>query len=398
MINAFLSKYKTSQLAAISTLVVGLSFSTHAYQVDMPDPLIQIPSEPAASAAATTRNIVSATKVVLDVPSNDRSFVILQYHHVSTETPRSTSVSPQELEQHMAYLAEYHTVISLETAVNGLTSKTPFPKGAVVITFDDGYKNILDNGHPILTKYGFEYTIFINPAQIDTLSSHLSWEEVKKMSNEGVTFANHTQDHLHLLDRYPKESKADWLARIEQNINAAEESLSQQLGYSKKWLAYPYGEFDVDIKAMLKEMGYIGLGQHSGGVGELSNMQSLPRYPAAGRFASLDTLLTKINSLAMPVTQVVPLRYVMAIGEVIGEIKVDVLLNDISFNRIACYFGGDPLPITKTEKGFSINIDSPFYAGRTRVNCTAPSVQQSDRFYWYSIPFFTPQKDGTYLN
>jgi peptidoglycan/xylan/chitin deacetylase (PgdA/CDA1 family) len=397
MINAFLSKYKTSQLVAVSALLMSLSFSNHAYQTEMSESLVQAPSKSAAS-AVTTPNIVSATKVALNKLSNTRGFVILQYHHVSTETPRSTSVSPQELEQHMAYLAEYHTVISLDAAVNGLANKTPFPDRAVVITFDDGHKNILENGHPILTKYGFEYTIFINPAHIVILGSQLSWSEVKKMSKEGVTFANHTLDHLHLLDRYPQENKASWLARVKQNINMAEGSLSQQLGYSKKWLAYPYGEFDVDIKAMLKEMGYIGLGQHSGGVGELSNMQSLPRYPAAGRFASLDTLLTKINSLAMPVTQVIPLRYVMAIGEVIGEIKVDVLLNDISFNRIACYFGGDPLPITKTEKGFSINIDSPFYAGRTRVNCTAPSVQQSDRFYWYSIPFFTPQKDGTYLN
>lgn len=397
MINAFLSKYKTSQLVALSALLVSLSFSTHAYQTDMSEMLVRAPSKSAASAVSTP-TIVSATKEALDELSNARSFVILQYHHVSTETPRITSVSPQELEQHMAYLAEYHTVISLQAAVDGLTSKTPFPERAVVITFDDGYKNILENGHPILSKYGFEYTIFINPAHIGMSGSQLSWNEVKKMSKEGVTFANHTLDHLHLLDRYPQESKANWLARIKQNIDMAEESLSQQLGYSKKWLAYPYGEFDVDIKAMLKEMGYIGLGQHSGGVGELSNMQSLPRYPAAGRFASLDTLLTKINSLAMPVTQVIPHRYVMVIGEVIGEIKVDVLLDDISFNRIACYFGGDSLPITKTEKGFSINIDIPFYAGRTRVNCTAPSVQRSGRFYWYSIPFFTPQEDGRYLN
>ena len=97
MINAFLSKYKTSQLAAVSVLFVSLSFSTQAYQVDMSEPLVQAPGKSAA----------------LDSPSDARSFVILQYHHVSTETPRSTSVSPQELEQHMAYLAEYHTVISL---------------------------------------------------------------------------------------------------------------------------------------------------------------------------------------------------------------------------------------------------------------------------------------------
>ncbi len=159
MINAFLSKYKTSQLVAVSALLVSLSFSTHAYQADMSEPLVQAPSTSAAS-AVTTPNIVSAKKVALDGLSNPRSFVILQYHHVSTETPRSTSVSPQELEQHMAYLAEYHTVISLEAAINGLTSKIPFPARAVVITFDDGYKNIFLYFHPILTLYFFFFSLF----------------------------------------------------------------------------------------------------------------------------------------------------------------------------------------------------------------------------------------------
>jgi len=398
MINAFLTKYKTSQLAALSVLILGLPLATNANQVNTSEQIVQESNKSADLAAIAKQNIVSTTDVILKTPGSQHSFIILQYHHVSVDTPRSTSVSPEELEKHMAYLAEYHTVISLETALNGLKNKTSFPERAVVITFDDGYKNILENGHPILKKYGFEYTIFVNPAQIDLLSSQLSWEDVKKMSKEGVTFANHTLDHLHLLDRYPNENNANWLARIKQNINLAEELLSEQVGYSKKWLAYPFGEFDVNVKAMLKDMGYAGFGQHSGGVGQFSDMQSLPRYPAAGRYAKLDTLLTKINSLAMPVTTVTPPRYVMGIEEVIGEVKIDVLLDDIKFNRIGCYFSGDSLNITKTEKGFSFNIQSPFYPGRTRVNCTAPSIKEGNRFYWYSIPFFTPKADGTYLD
>nr|WP_297348566.1 polysaccharide deacetylase family protein [uncultured Glaciecola sp.] len=396
MINAFLKKYTTSRTVAVTLLLTALSFSAHGYKVKMQGEIVQPSSESAEF--ATTQNLLSAQKLLLKAASSEHSFVILLYHHVGTDTPRSTSVTPEELEQHMAYLAENHTVISLDTAINGLNNKTPFPERAVVITFDDGYKNILDNGHSILKKYGFEYTIFINPAQIDLLSSQLSWEDVKKMSKEGVTFANHTLDHLHLLDRYPGESNANWRARIKKNISSAEESLIKQLGYSKKWLAYPFGEFDGELKAMLKDMGYVGFGQHSGAVSQLSDMQALPRFPAAGRYAKLDTLRTKINSLAMPVTAVRPLHYVIGAEDVAGEVNIDVSLDDISFSRIACYFGGDSLPITKTEKGFSVDIQTPFYPGRTRVNCTAPSVKQRDRFYWYSMPFFTPKADGTYLN
>jgi peptidoglycan/xylan/chitin deacetylase (PgdA/CDA1 family) len=398
MINAFLNKHKTVPFALGSIIILGLGFSTDAAQVNRPESVIEESRKSVVLPAQGKQDSITTSEFSLTQSSTQNSFVILMYHHVSTQTPRSTSVSPEEFAKHMAYLAEHHNVISLEAALDGLNNPTSLPERAVVITFDDGFKNILENGHPIMRQYGFEYTIFINPALINLVNSQLSWKEIKTMSKEGVTFANHTLDHLHLLDRHPKENEVNWLARVKQNINMAEETLSTQLGYSKKWLAFPFGEFDLSLKAMLKEMGYIGLGQHSGGVGKFSDMQSLPRYPAAGRYANLDTLRTKINSLAMPVTAVRPHRYVMGVKEIIGEVQIDIVLDDIRFNRIACFFGADSLPITQTAKGFSINIKSLFYPGRTRVNCTAPSVKESDRFYWYSIPFFTPKPDGTYLD
>jgi peptidoglycan/xylan/chitin deacetylase (PgdA/CDA1 family) len=331
-------------------------------------------------------------------PSSDFSFVILQYHHVSSETPRVTSVSPEELEAHMAYLAENHEVVSLESALDSIKNRTALANKSVVITFDDGYKNILENGHPILRKYGFEYTIFINPDQIGVISTQLTWKDVEQMSNEGVTFANHTLGHIHLLDRKDQENKSKWLARIKNNIIEAENKLTEQLGYSKKWLAYPFGEFDVSLRNMLADMSYTAFGQHSGAVGQYSDLLSLPRFPAAGRYSNLDTLRTKMNSLAMPVTEVRPLKYLIGLEQTLGSLHVGILLDDINLGTVACYFKGSSLPILKTNKGFSFDIEGVFYAGRARVNCTAPSIKQSDRFYWYSIPFFTPKEDGTFLD
>ncbi len=396
--NTFLNNDQNLPIIALSMLILSLSFSISARQIEAVEDREQEVIEPAKLQVMTEKNQVGDKETTIQTPSGEHSFVILQYHHVSTDTPRSTSVSPEELEQHMAYLAEYHHVISLQSALTSIKNKTPLPQRSVVITFDDGYKNIGENGHPILRKYGFDYTIFINPSQIGILNSQLSWDDVKQMSKEGVTFANHTLDHLHLLDRYINEDKANWIARIKKNINAAEDALSEQIGYSKKWIAYPYGEFDMTVKAMLKEMSYVGFGQHSGAVGQFSDMQSLPRFPAAGRYANLDTLLTKINSLAMPVTKVRPERYAMGIEEVLGKIEFDLLLDDINPNKIACYFAGDSLPVTKINTGFSIDIKQPFTSGRTRVNCTAPSIKENDRYYWYSIPFFTQKENGTYLD
>ena len=51
--------------------------------------------------------------------SNADNAVILLYHHVSSTTPASTSVTPAVFEQHLQHLADGYNVISLEQAVTG---------------------------------------------------------------------------------------------------------------------------------------------------------------------------------------------------------------------------------------------------------------------------------------
>ena len=84
---------------------------------------------------------------------------ILLYHHVANDTPASTSISPAQFEQHMAYINEHHTVLPLTEIVAAIKAGKSLPANALAITFDDGYKNILTNGHPILRRYDFPYTI-----------------------------------------------------------------------------------------------------------------------------------------------------------------------------------------------------------------------------------------------
>ncbi|MBT4883411.1 MAG: polysaccharide deacetylase family protein, partial [Glaciecola sp.] len=208
------------------------------------------------------------------------NLVILQYHHVSTKTPASTSIAPEKFAEHLAYLYRHYTVVDLFDAIKALRAGNALPDKAVAITFDDGFDNILLNAHPLLRKYNFPYTIFINPQRIDRDRNQLTWDEVKQMAQENVRFANHTLDHLHLLNREyrngEKESDAQWLTRIMYNIDQAETLIETQLGYSLQFLAYPYGEFDTFLAQHLVQQGYIGFAQHSGAVFSGSNFSALP--------------------------------------------------------------------------------------------------------------------------
>ena len=53
------------------------------------------------------------------------SAVILQYHHVSTDTPKSTSISPAQFELHLNYLANNgYQVLPLSHIVAAIKDKT----------------------------------------------------------------------------------------------------------------------------------------------------------------------------------------------------------------------------------------------------------------------------------
>lgn len=348
-----------------------------------------------SSAVAFGMALSSAVSAATPDKTSD-SAVVLLYHHVSASTPASTSVSPETFRTHMTYLAEHYTVMPLPDIIDALKNKQSLPANAIAVTFDDGYNDILDNGHPIMQNLGLPYTIFINPQEIGVQGSQLTWDEVKRMHQEGVDFANHTLDHLHMLDKKPDESQQQWLNRVWQNVEQAEAQITEHTGESLKYLAYPFGEYNEVLATQLKKHGYIGFGQHSGGIGVTSDFTALPRFPAAGNYANMQSLKTKIASLAMPVIDNSMKNPESNARTLDKPLSFTVTGDDVGINRMACYFQGDALPVSVKDMTVSYTVSNTLPIGRSRVNCTAPSRSQAGRYYWYSQPFFVARQDGTY--
>lgn len=333
---------------------------------------------------------------VLATPHNKHAS-ILQYHHVSDKTPAITSVTPQQFAEHMQYIAENHTVMPLPELVASLKEGKALPDKAVAVTFDDGYSNILENAHPILKRHGFNYTIFINPALIGKEAHQLTWAQVRQMQKDGVWFANHTDDHGHLLDRKGMDDR-QWLAALKEDIQQAEAKLEQELGYSLRYLAYPFGEYNSAIQALLKDLGYLGFAQQSGAVAPYSDFTALPRYPAAGIYANLKTLKVKLNSLALPVLSK-PIDPELEYHNRTPQWTTRIDLQDIRPSQLSCFFKGQPMEIEWVKPdSFHLGINKPLNPGRSRVNCTAPSKQNPKRYYWHSQPFFVATEEGKWLD
>ncbi|MFD3320941.1 polysaccharide deacetylase family protein [Alteromonas macleodii] len=379
-----------TRLKLLSSMLAGI------FNVLLVSPSIASGSDatPVADATSTTKE-QSGSNIDSSVSTTPNAAILL-YHHVSSSTPASTSISPEAFKSHMEYLDAHHTVVSLQDVVSAIQHNTTLPENAVAITFDDGYANILDNAHPILADLGFPYTVFINPDEIGVGPKQLTWEQVIAMHNDGVVFANHTLDHLHMLNGEQAMGERAWLEKVWQNVESAEKKIEDKLDISLKYLAYPFGEYNTALANKLKAEGYIGFGQHSGAVGPSSDMQALPRFPAAGPYANLATLKTKLNSLAMPVTQSSHKDPRMTTRNLSSPISLTIDSDDVRLTQVNCFFGGDPIETSLEENVLTFTLDETLPIGRSRVNCTAPSNAQSGRYYWYSTPFFVADEDGNY--
>jgi len=166
---------------------------------------------------------------------------ILMYHHVSTDTPSSTSVTPTAFARHLDYLEKGgYTVLPLEKILDALTHGVSLPDKTVAITFDDAYYSLIDEAAPLLKQHGWPYTIFVNTKAIDDhYRGYLSWEELRTLMKEGADIGNHSNSHEHLVRHLDSESDQEWHARIQADIQYAQHRLHEELGVTPHIFYYP---------------------------------------------------------------------------------------------------------------------------------------------------------------
>ena len=332
-------------------------------------------------------SVIFLTNFTIAATSIDSHGVILVYHHVSTSTPPSTSISPEDFRNHLDYLQQNgFSVIPPDQMLETLQTGKQLPDKAVAITFDDGYISIYDTAFPMLQSYEFPFTLFLSTGPIDRRQQNfMNWEQAKEMSEAGVIIANHMVEHPYMLDKDPEESEIQWISRLEKELLVAEERIKQQTGQSHRYLAYPFGEFNTEIKTMLEKNGFIGLAQNSGAIGANSDFLSLPRFPLASIYANLDTAKIKLDSKSFNVELLKPQSPVTEVRNP----SVTLKFNDGNYNlsQIGCFANSKPLPMTwidRDEGILSIEPTEEFAGRRWRYLCTAP-VSGESRYYWYSI-------------
>ena len=330
--------------------------------------------------------------------------VILQYHHVSNNTPKITSISPSLFVAHLDYLEDNEfTVWPLPRLVEHLKSGKPIPDKVISITFDDAYDSIYKEAFPRLKKRGWPFTVFVSTQPVESKSQgFMTWQQLRDMTDQGATIANHTHTHAHLVRKLPEESGKAWLARIESEISKAQTLIEKNTGQKHRLLAYPYGEYTAEISKLVEDMGFTAFGQQSGAAGSDFDMTGLPRFPMNNHFGSMDQFKNKVGSLPLNLKGITPDQRI--ITETTGFPKGLTLTfqaEEGNIEQLNCYLSFQGKAELRTKKSadtiiVSIANASPPPVGRSRINCTMPSRAFPGRFRWASYFWMRKNPDGSW--
>lgn len=362
-----------------------------------PAQLIPHRALPALLLMALSLALLSATQA-LAATETPAHLVVLQYHHVSTTTPASTSISPQQFTEHMDWLADNgYTVADLPAALALIQSGAALPDKTVAITFDDGYLDIYQTAFPLLRERGWPFTVFVNPAPHDAgQRGWASWEQLREMAAAGASIANHTTSHVFMIRRLANESTSAWLQRLRSEIENAEQRIEEETGQSHKLLAYPYGESDQQVRQLISDLGFIAFGQQSGSIASYSDFTDLPRFPLSGTYSAMVSFKTKMQSLPMVVTAATPLT---RSGENLLDHDEDrpalkLQLAHPSQLILNCFASGQgAINVTYTGSGsYNIEAPEPLPIGLSRYNCTHAG-NSAGRYHWYSYAWIRRNRD-----
>jgi peptidoglycan/xylan/chitin deacetylase (PgdA/CDA1 family) len=226
-----------------------------------------------------------------------RRLAVLAYHGVD---------DPERFGQHLDHVKAAASPVSLDEALAAFDGRASLPRRAVLITFDDGHRSVLDAGLPMLRERGVPAVAFVvaglvdsdrpfwwtevidlvgrggsvsglmpmpapdvvralkrvpddrRRAAIDELrrtatgppasSPQLSGADLRALESGGVAIGNHTWSHP-CLGRCRGEVVRD-------EIERAHRTIAEVLGHEPATFAYPDGDRDPRAEPVLRDLGY----------------------------------------------------------------------------------------------------------------------------------------------
>jgi peptidoglycan/xylan/chitin deacetylase (PgdA/CDA1 family) len=223
--------------------------------------------------AATLRSMASAIALAAAASQaapgtqRDQGIPVLIYHEVVTDRARSpgeTVIALDRFEEQMRHLAsDGWRTISIDELVAVMRKERPLPAKAVVLTFDDGWKSVL-NAVPVLERYRMRASFWIiTGAGIG--NDYLEWSDIERLArNPRFEIGSHTVSH----PWDAKDNLVTWLnapapgkdrAAVRAELADSKATLEAKTGRRIDYLAWPVGWYTGEMVELARDVGYRAL-------------------------------------------------------------------------------------------------------------------------------------------
>jgi peptidoglycan/xylan/chitin deacetylase (PgdA/CDA1 family) len=225
----------------------------------------------------------------LDVEA-ERTLRVLMYHKVNDLWPNPTAVPVHVFDEQMTLLSELgYEPVSLDRVRDHYVQGAPLPRGAVLITFDDGYHDNLENALPILRRHGYPAVVFVPLGFLDgdrplpheeplralgIRNTTVDWDELAELEAGGIRVESHGIGHRPLSDLSPSDAARE--------IAVSKLRLEERLGREVEAYAFVKGslaDYRPEHASLVQQAGYkLAFTSVSGANGPHTDRFRLRRY------------------------------------------------------------------------------------------------------------------------
>ena len=152
-----------------------------------------------------------------------------------------------------------YRALTLDEVAAGVAGTGEAIRGrSVALTFDDGYRCVIEHALPVLEEFGLTATLFVVTDAVGRSSNwygpkggrpfeHASWDELSGAAARGFAIGSHSVRHVRLANATP-DAVAD-------ELGTSRELLEKRLG-SCRHFAYPYGSHSAATVTAVASAGY----------------------------------------------------------------------------------------------------------------------------------------------
>ncbi|HEY3406065.1 MAG TPA: polysaccharide deacetylase family protein [Ohtaekwangia sp.] len=326
-----------------------------------------------------------------DYINNGKEVTCFVYHRFGDSRYPTTNVPVSDFEAHLKWLQKNgYRMITFSEAIAYLKSDEPIQKTAV-ITVDDAYKSFFKNGLPLLKKYNYPSTLFINTETVGG-GDYMDWASLEAAMKSKVEIGNHTHTHNYFLN----EDAATRYKTFEDEIKLSQTIIEKNLNITPVVFSYPYGEFDLPMKEIAKKLGFqAAAAQNSGVLYSGGDLFMCPRFPMSESYSAINKFIEKASSGPLKVLKASPESF-MSPPDKRPLLTLDIDNTDLVLKRIQCFVQGGECDLrvleTKDNKTtLTVQAIKPMTSKR-RTLYTVTIPDKKGRWHWYSHLWINEKK------